>query len=383
MTIRLDVNRQMLKWARENAGYTFEDLPKYLKDAEKWELGEKKPTWNDLRKLSKKYKRPSFFFFLQEPPEEKIDYIEFRSDNKIIEFSSDLKLEIRKTKFKRTALIKVYNQMGVNPPNFKNFVSDEKDADNLAKHIRNYLNIPIEQQQKWIFNENGNKDYTHNGFLTHWKEVCFNLGILVFETSNIAEEELSGFSLYEDYFPIIILNGKNSHNRRIFTLMHELAHLTQGKTAICDVDKHNTKETFCNKVAAEILVPQKTLSDSFIFNNKNEIKTSELSHRYGVSKQTIIYKLYSSNHINNKMKERWISKLEYDSQKDKEKTKTQKKNTTPHISTIIRKRKLEGIPYTKFILEAYTNELISSTEAMRYLDVNWENLKKVEFEIMG
>jgi Zn-dependent peptidase ImmA (M78 family) len=32
-----------------------------------------------------------------------------------------------------------------------------------------------------------------------------------------------------------------------------------GKSSICDVDKNNTKESFCNKVAAEVLVPKETL----------------------------------------------------------------------------------------------------------------------------
>lgn len=70
----------------------------------------------------------------------------------------------------------------------------------------------------------------------------FNLGILVFETKNVAESEMSGCSIYYDCCPIILLNGKNYHNRRIFTLMHELAHLIQGDSTICDVDKYNEKK---------------------------------------------------------------------------------------------------------------------------------------------
>ena len=76
----------------------------------------------------------------------------------------------------------------------------------------------------------------------------------------VPETEISGCSIYYDNCPIILLNGKNNYNRRIFTLMHELAHLTQGISAICDVDKHNRKEAFCNKVAAEILMPKDTLT---------------------------------------------------------------------------------------------------------------------------
>ena len=62
----LHVNPAMIKWAREDAGYSLEELPDYLKDAEKWETGEKTPSWADLRNLAKKYKRPSFFYSLLE-----------------------------------------------------------------------------------------------------------------------------------------------------------------------------------------------------------------------------------------------------------------------------------------------------------------------------
>lgn len=58
-----NVNPAMIKWAREDAGFKLDDLPKSLEDAEKWETGEKIPTWADLRKLAKKYKRHSFFLF--------------------------------------------------------------------------------------------------------------------------------------------------------------------------------------------------------------------------------------------------------------------------------------------------------------------------------
>ena len=72
------------------------------------ECGEEKSTWNDLRNLAKKYKRPSFFYFLKKPPVEENQFIEFRSDEKIDEFSSSLRLEIRKAKFRRTAYIRIY-----------------------------------------------------------------------------------------------------------------------------------------------------------------------------------------------------------------------------------------------------------------------------------
>ena len=319
MVAKVDANPIMIKWARENAGFTLEELPDYLKDAEKWETGQDKPTWTDLRNMAKKYKRPSFFYFLSEPPKEDEDLIEFRADDKIEEYSPELRLEIRKAKSRRDAYIKIHEDMGMKIPNFSQYVSNEQNYIKLGQYIRKLLNVSFETQKKWILNSNGNRDSTHNSFLNHWKEILFGMGLLVFETKDVLESEISGCSLYYDNCPIILLNGKNYHNRRIFTLMHELAHLIRRESAICDVDKHNRKEIFCNKVAAEILIPKETLKDLDLFTkNKNNLRVANLSNFYGVSKQSIVYKLYDTRLISNELKNEWITQLEqYNQQKRK------------------------------------------------------------------
>lgn len=389
MAAKVNANPIMIKWAREDAGFTLDELPKSLSKAEKWETGEEKPTWNDLRNLAKKYKRPSFFYFLSQPPEEEEDLIEFRSDEKIEEYSPALKLEIRKAKSRRNAYIKINEDMGIRIPNFSQHISKEKNYLKLGKYIRNLLNVSFETQKKWIFNRNGNRDSTHNCFLNHWKEILFDMGILVFEVKDVHENEMSGCSLYYNNCPIILLNGKNHYNRRIFTLMHELAHLVQGQSTICDVDKHNIKESFCNKVAAEILIPKETLKDLNLFTKKeHNLKVANLSNFYGVSKQSIVYKLYDSGLISNELKKDWINNLEryniQKKQKDKEKMeKAKKEGKKPHISIVTIKRKQDGTPFTKLILYAYENDVITATEAMRYLDTSLDNIDKLDLEING
>ena len=381
MATALNVNPAMIKWAREDAGYTLEELPGYLQDAEKWENGEETPSWSDLRNLAKKYKRPSLFYFLKEPPQVEDDFIEFRSDDKIEEFSPQLRLEIRKAKHRRNAYLRIYDEMGIQIPNFSKNVNYEKNPIKLAKHIRNYLNVDLELQRKWIFNENGNKNYNHNSFLNHWKEICFDLGILVFETGSISENEFSGCSIYYEYCPIIILNGKNYPNRRIFTLMHELAHLTQGISAICDVDKYNKKEAFCNKVAAEILIPSNSLDEIDLFYKNGNLKLGELSNIYGVSKQTVVYKLNSCNKIDDKLKNKLITKIEESNNNKRKKDIERKKRTEPRIKTITTKNKQEGSSFTKLIIEAYDNKIITATQAMRYLDTSLDQIKEIELAL--
>lgn len=380
----LHVNPAMIKWAREDAGYSLEDLPKSLKDAEKWENGEKTPTWADLRNLAKKYKRPSFFYFLTEPPKEENDLIEFRSDEKMEEYSPNLRLEIRKAKFRRNAFLHIYEDMGVKVPTFNQHVTSTNNVHQLAIHIRNYLNVDFETQKSWLIKDNGNKSYDHNNFLNHWKEICFDLGILVFELENVPEYELSGCSIYYETCPIILLNGKNTPNRRIFTLMHELVHLTQGVSAICDVDKHNAKETFCNKVASEILIPHDTLDKKELFYKNGNLNLSHASNMYGVSKQTIVYKLNSLNIISNELKEQLIQQIEERNTIAKEKkiSRNKEKEYFP-MAEKYKKKKYDGEPYTRLVLQAYENNIITAPKAVRYLDTPIDNFESISNEIWG
>lgn len=379
-----NVNPAMIRWAREDAGFKLEDLPKSLENAEKWETGEKIPTWADLRKLAKKYKRPSFFYFLQEPPKKEEELIEFRADEKIEEHSPNLRLEIRKAKFRRNAFLHIYEDMGVKIPIFNQYVTPTTNVEELAAHIRNYLNVDFETQKSWLIKDNGNKSYNHNNFLYHWKETCFDLGILVFELENVPESEVSGCSIYYDTCPIILLNGKNTPNRRIFTLMHELAHLTQGTSAICDVDKHNRKEVFCNKVASEILIPRDTLDKEELFYKNGNLNLGNASNTYGVSKQTIVYKLNSLNIISNDLKEEYISQLEEKNKEDKIKKEEKNNEKEYHpMSVKSKKKKFDGEPYTRLVLQAFENNIITAPKAVKYLDTSIDKFESISNEIWG
>lgn len=380
----LHVNPAMIKWAREDAGFSLDELPEYLKDAEKWETGEKTPSWADLRKLAKKYKRPSFFYFLSEPPKKEKDLIEFRADDKMDEYSPNLRLEIRKAKFRRNAFLHIYEDMGVKVPTFGQHTLQTKNVHELATHIRNYLNVDFETQKSWLIRDNGNKSYDHNNFLNHWKEICFDLGILVFELENVRESEVSGCSIYYDICPIILLNGKNTPNRRIFTLMHELAHLTQETSAICDVDKHNRKEIFCNKVASEVLIPFDTIDKKELFYKNGNLNLSKASHMYGVSKQTIVYKLNSLNIISDDLKEEYISQLEEKNKLDKIKKEeiNNGKDYYP-MPTERKKKKFDGEPYTRLVLRAFENNVITAPKAVKYLDAPIDKFESISNEIWG
>src|SRR5690606_19286942 len=76
-------------------------------------------------------------------------------------------------------------------------------------------------------------------------------------------DEFRGFVLSDPFAPAIFLNGSDAKAAQIFTLAHELAHIWIGASGISNPDYSlaaaelvNSTERHCNRIAAEVLLPQ-------------------------------------------------------------------------------------------------------------------------------
>ena len=68
---RMPITPEVLKWARERAGYSLEDLAaktKFRKIAE-WENGSLEPKYRELENIAKTLQLPMAVFFFPEPPD--------------------------------------------------------------------------------------------------------------------------------------------------------------------------------------------------------------------------------------------------------------------------------------------------------------------------
>jgi Zn-dependent peptidase ImmA (M78 family) len=301
------VNPKIIQWARERARYSLESVAvKFKKDVsviEKWESGEDFPTYSQLEKLAEIYKRPLALFFFPEPPLEAEEKQEFRTlpDFEIENLAADTIYALRQAKAMQLSLSEINN--GINPSTKKIFqdisVSSSDDLRKLAEQIRNYLNVTLEEQLTWNDQETA---------LKKWRSAVEEAGIFIFKRS-FKQREISGFCLIDIEFPIIYLNNSTEKSRQTFTIFHELAHIllqTNGITKSNDryinslQGENKYIEIFCNKFAAEFLLPNHVFSEIIRETIVNDKIISKISSDYKVSREVVLRKLLDNNLISQK-----------------------------------------------------------------------------------
>lgn len=299
MVQQLPINPKTLKWARESANISVEEVAFRMKKAtaivESWEQeGSHSITYVQLEKLAYEiYKRPIAIFFFPEPPTEVDPKSSFRTIPK-----SELD-GLPSTFFKlfRDAQAMQINleelNDGTNPEHQKIFrdlaFSPRDNAQKMATAVRDYLGIPLETQLHWK---------NMSTALKKWRIAIERKGIYVFKDA-FHLDDISGFCIYNYEFPVIYLNNSMPLTRQVFTLFHELVHLLLKTSGI---DKRNDAflrklkgdnkraEVLCNRFAGTFLVPDSDFEAMLHQAELNEERIQQLADRYKVSREVILRK---------------------------------------------------------------------------------------------
>ena len=306
MPSRVAVKPELLKWARVRAGIDVDQLARNRKFSKyrEWENGEVQPTLKQLEDFAKKTHAPIGYFFLPEPPEESIPIDDFRTIGGSSlggEASPDLldTLDLcqERQEWYRDHLL----AEGGSRLSFVDSVTLDDDIESVAEHIRSTLGFDLEERaalQNWTD--------ALRCFITQANEV----GVLVMVNGVVGNnphrkldpEEFRGFALVDNIAPLIFINGADTKAAQMFTLAHELAHIWLGQTALSDSRPNsmpsNRTESWCNKVAAELLVPLAVLHEEYRKSRELSGELTRLARRFKVSKLVVLRRIFDARGLN-------------------------------------------------------------------------------------
>lgn len=299
------INKNMLVWARgetpfassvESVAARFPRISS--KKLNKWESGEELPSIREAKDLAKIYKLPFAAFFLTDIPEKKPKrYTDRRTflGTEYGKMSYELWEEISRICSDRETLL--------------NFSDEEKylttpiptinDADSvkeMASTIRTYLELPLSFKYK--------KEYSGNSF-NFFRNAIERKGIIVAQISSVSLSEMKGLSIYDERFPIIAINNKDFEKAKVFSLLHEMAHIIRRSSSLCLIDdneRDDSEEKICDQIAVEVLMECtefKKIATEIYSKEKewNSSSLSKLADRFGVSTVAAFRRLYDLSFI--------------------------------------------------------------------------------------
>lgn len=260
MQAHIKVSPIILEWVLEQIHpETLSD--QILQRLESWRLGKKTPTFNQVEKVSKATGIPLGYFFLQTPPKEDVSLIEFRTvDSALLNNPSRNLIDTMRDMEQIQDWVRDYLISDGNSPLI--YVGSIKTGATVmesAQQIRKILDI----QTEWYA---GCK--TVDESFTYMRSAMSAIGTIVMMSGIVGNNthraldinEFRAFAVVDEYAPLIFINSNDSINGKLFSLIHEFAHICIGENSLFnDRDSSGLQvtktETLCNAIAGEILVP--------------------------------------------------------------------------------------------------------------------------------
>ncbi|MBW6462035.1 MAG: ImmA/IrrE family metallo-endopeptidase [DPANN group archaeon] len=194
-------------------------------------------------------------------------------------------------------------------------------------------------------------------------------------------KDARGFALVDETPAVIVLNTKDSIEARLFSLMHEFAHILLGESVIDLPDLsssiRNRTETWCNNFSSMFFL-LKIIAIPLYESNKTTLTNTEtlntLSRKYKVSKLMLLY---------NMLKLGFITKKEYNDiinryiPKDILPSDKKEKKQGGGIPSDIQCLSKLGNKFISIVANNYDKKYITYTDALNYLSIKSKNFDKV------
>lgn len=294
---RVAIKPEMLRWARQRARADEHELAIRFPKLADWERGKVLPTLKQLERYARATTTPVGYLFLAEPPEERIPIPDFRvMDNWQVPRPSPNLLETIYVCQQRQAWYQDYAKSHALPKlRFIGSATVDSSIEETAERIRQKLQFDLKSRRDCA---------TWEEALREFIAQTDNAGIMVMcsgvvQNNNhrrLDPEEFRGFAMTDPVAPLVFINGADSKSAQMFTLAHELVHLWLAQSALSNADIASVRgrnvERWCNRVAAELLVPLETMRAEVDADEPLERTMSRLSRRFKVSTLVVMRRLF-------------------------------------------------------------------------------------------
>ncbi len=261
---RVAVNPDLLDWALVRAGLSADTLIKAFPKIHDWLTGDIQPTLKQLEQFANKTHIAIGYLFLPEPPIETLPIPDFRTlaDRQLAQPSPDLLDTIYAMQQRQSWLREDSIEGEVEPLDFVGSATQGDDPSAVGREMRRLLGF----EGGWA-----SQVRTWQEAVSVLRRAMERLGIMTIINGVVGNsinrvlnvEEFRGFALSDPYAPLIFVNGADAKSAQMFTLAHELAHVWLGESALSDVEPASQPsqqlEDWCNRAAAEFLVPEAEL----------------------------------------------------------------------------------------------------------------------------
>lgn len=264
----VEVKPELLRWAIDRSGLPTDELLAKFPKLDEWTRGERQPTIRQLEQFARTTMAPLGALFLDAPPSEKLPVPDFRSknDRPLDRYSPNLLDTIQTVQQRQAWLREWLTEEGMPPLDFVGSANTTANFKSLAQRIRERLHLDADWAER----------------LPNWEDALQTLrkaveriGIVVFSNGVVGlnnhraldPDEFRGFVLCDPLVPVVFLNDADTKSARIFTLAHELVHVWVGQDGLFNLERMmpsgDELERYCNRVAAEFLIPSYKLTEKW------------------------------------------------------------------------------------------------------------------------
>jgi Zn-dependent peptidase ImmA (M78 family) len=339
-----------------------------------WESGDAQPTVAQLRKAAVVYRRSLSVFFLSEPPNDFDTLRDFRRHEGAAAgaWSPGLHEEYRRAHAQRDQALALYELEEADPPSTWRLARLPSGDEELASAARQALlegsPLPLPQAGATV--------YDH---LNTWVASLEAAGVMVMATARggVSPAEMRAMSLYFDVLPVIVVNGADAARGRLFSLLHEYAHLLLHTEGLCDTISDTTAttpdrqlETRCNAIAASTLMPRAAVlaqpevrAREHAPNSWDYNSLAAAAAPFGVSAEAMLRRLLTLERVSLAFyRER---REEFAQRHEQEEASRQTRGGDWYRNTV---RDL-GKGYVRLVASAYKRRVIDAYTASTYLNV--------------